>query len=76
VEWLKVCALSSKLQSKNKKQFARPHLNQWLGLVVLACHPSKAGKHKYEDCGTGWLGHKWGVYGEMGIRGEGKGKGY
>jgi hypothetical protein len=24
----------------------RPHLNQWLGMVTHACHPSYMGKHK------------------------------
>jgi hypothetical protein len=28
------------------REFARPHLNQYLGAVVSTCHPSYHGKHK------------------------------
>jgi ribosomal protein L31 len=44
------------------KKFGRPHLNQWLDVIVYSCHPSYTGKHKQETQGTGWPGHKAKVY--------------
>jgi hypothetical protein len=31
------------LQARQCKKLARPHLNQWLGVVVWVCHPRYAG---------------------------------
>jgi hypothetical protein len=28
------------------KKYSRPHLNQYLGVVTCACHPSCYGKHE------------------------------
>jgi hypothetical protein len=38
--------MNNKRKMKKKKKFTRAHLNQWLGVVVCACHPSYVGKHK------------------------------
>jgi hypothetical protein len=31
------------------KKFSRPCLNQWLGTMVLACHPSYPEKHTWDS---------------------------
>jgi hypothetical protein len=39
-------------------KFRRPHLNQWLGTGVCACHSRYMEKHRKEDCGPAWPRHK------------------
>jgi hypothetical protein len=45
-------------QASLGKKLARPHHNQWIGVVVCTCRPSYMRKHKQEDHGLGPTGHK------------------
>jgi hypothetical protein len=45
----KIGKIKVESQPWQKKKFKRPHFNQWLGIVVHACHSSYTGKHKLED---------------------------
>jgi hypothetical protein len=56
-QWLKPVILATQEASPGKK-FTRPHLNQWLGVVVHARHPGYSGKRKLENDGPCQPGHK------------------
>jgi hypothetical protein len=60
-QWLKSVILTTQevemgrisVHASSGKKFSRSHLNQSLGTVVCACHPSCVKKHKWEGCSPG-----------------------
>jgi hypothetical protein len=48
----------SQFKVNTSKSSQDPHLNKWLGTEVHVCHPSYAGKHKYEDYSLGQSSYK------------------
>jgi hypothetical protein len=57
MQWLKPVILGSLLEANLGKKLMRPHLKQWLGAVLCACHPRYTGK-QIGRCSSGCPRHE------------------